>query len=111
MSKDTSSGWKNYYQVAHSDYLRCGLMECVRCKLPIVGYYLIRERKNFLHRGNETEQQFLFHRGCNPSHPMWKEFDKLQELNEKTKVERDKVLDGLHRTINEWGFSQDELFG
>lgn len=111
MSDVKAKGWTNQYQVANSHSLKCGQMKCVRCKGDIVGDYLIRDRRNFLHRGKETDERFLFHRGCFPSHPKWKEHKTQQALMGEFKIERDKAMVTVKLLINEWGFSQDELFG
>jgi|SRR5690625_2102066 len=104
------SGWRNYYRIANSEEMSCGNMKCYKCKKTIKGDYLIRDRQNFKHRGNETDERYIYHRECSNNKSVWENFDKEQierenelKLYEKRKKE---VLD----LIEKYGFDADDLF-
>lgn len=110
MKTKKDSGWRNYYQIANSNGTRCGNMKCHKCKKTIKGNYLIRDRQNFKHRGNETDERYLYHRDCSNNKSVWEKFDKEQierknelKLYNKRKKE---VLD----LIEKYGFDADDLF-
>jgi hypothetical protein len=110
MSIKKDDGWRNYYQVTNSEGVTCGDMKCHRCKDTIEGNYLIRDRTNFKHRGNETDERYLYHRECSDNKTVWEDFDKTEvelanyiNLKETQKKE---VLD----LIKKYELEVDDLF-
>jgi len=103
------NGWFNTYNIANSEYISCGYMRCHKCKKKIEGDFLIKDRKNFLHRGNETDERYLYHRECSSHKGAWKKFDRLmREKEEEYKLmeERDKKVKEL---IEKYGIDEDDL--
>lgn len=110
METKKDSGWRNYYQIANSNGTRCGDMKCHKCKKTIKGNYLIRDRQNFKHRGNETDERYLYHRDCSNNKSVWEKFDaeQIERKNElKLYNKRKKEVLGL---IKKYGFDADDLF-
>ena len=109
-TKKKDTGWRNYYQIANSNGTRCGNMKCHKCKKTIQGNYLIRDKQNFMHRGNETDERYLYHRNCSNNKSIWENFDR-EEAERKDKLKlRQKQKKEVMALINKYGFEADDLF-
>ena len=84
--------WHNQFTVSNSEFQRCGNMICDKCKKKIRGNYLIQDRTNYMLRGNEHDERYLFHRGCSEDNVKWAEFDKeLKEEKQANKVRNKQI--------------------
>ena len=107
-------GWNNHYRITHASGMRVGIMKCSNKKcgktIRSDSYYLIKERTNFKHRGNETDECYIYHRDCSPVTNVWKAHDKeLREQEKSFKIREAKRLE-LVAEINEWEFDNEDLF-
>jgi hypothetical protein len=61
------SRWINTYTVIPKRRMRL-IRNCHKCKKRIHGNSncVLRERKNLRHRGNETDEAYLYHVKCSP---------------------------------------------
>ncbi len=98
-----NAAWRNHYHVSNSEAQRCGNMICNKCKEKIEGDYLIQDRTNFILRGNENDECYIFHRKCSEENAAWKKFDK-DRLDKISQIKEVKNL------IEKYGLSADDLF-
>lgn len=109
--KTKKDGWFNTHHIGNADSIRCGNMICSRCGEKIdSGDYLIRERKNFHHRGNETDETYIYHRECSKEYKIWEEHDKKTEQSHAEASKREAKWKQLIAQIEEWNFTEEELF-
>ena len=83
------NGWSNVYSIADSRVMTCGNMICDKCGKKIRGLYLIRDRTNFKHRGNETDERYIYHRECRKN-KAWDEYEKNKEEAKRKENEYNK---------------------
>jgi hypothetical protein len=102
--------WCNYYYISNSEGMRCGNMICHSCKTKIKGNYLIQDRTNFMLRGNEYDERYLFHRKCSETNSKWAEFDKEQKDNKKAQITRENQIKEVKSLIEKYGLDADDLF-
>lgn len=107
-----SDGWSNTYSVAHASTVRCADMTCDKCgrKIRKNSYYLILDRTNFKHRGNETDERYLFHRDCSPVKQVWENHDRELVNSKKRAEEREARIADLKIEIGLLGLSECDLF-
>jgi len=108
--ENNDDGWNNYYSTSNSSGMRCGNMKCHKCKKSIRGNYLIQDRSNNRHRGNETDERYLYHRKCSSDNNVWKVLDieqKQAKYNEKLRREHIKEVSTL---IEKYELDVDDLF-
>lgn len=109
-AKRIEKAWSNHYHISHSDSMRCGLMICARCQNEISGYYLIQDRFNYMLRGNENDECYLFHRECSEENKEWIKFDKEQ----KEIIANQKLIESHIKEVKEliqlYGLTADQLF-
>lgn len=86
-------------------------MICHKCKAKISGDYLIQDRSNFLLRGNEHDERYLFHRKCSDDNEKWIEHDLCIKEQSKLANKRAKQISQVKALIEKYGLSQEELFG
>lgn len=84
-------------------------MRCSKCGNTISGDYLIKDRTNFLHRGNETDEHYIYHRECSPVSTVWLKFDEDAIEYSRALAEREIKRKECLSFISEKGFSLDEL--
>lgn len=102
--------WSNHYSISHSKSMACGNMICDKCGKKIVGYYLIKDRTNYMLRGNENDERYLFHRRCSEENKKWVEFDREQ----KEMIANQKLIESQIKEVKEliqlYGLTADQLF-
>ncbi len=102
-SAKIKEAWRDYYRVSNSEGMRCGNMICHKCKEEIKGDYLIQERSNFLLRGNENDECYIFHRKCSEDNIKWKEFDEENIANEKAMEVKNAQIKEVNDLIAKYG--------
>ena len=102
--------WNNYYSISNSKGMRCGNMICYVCKKKIKGYYLIQDRSNYLLRGNEYDETYLFHRKCSETNNKWAEFDKEQKDYKKAQITKKAQIKEVKVLIEKYGLEVNDLF-
>jgi hypothetical protein len=104
--------WANDYSISHSDGMRCGNMKCDKCEEEIEGFYLIRDRTNFKHRGNETDERYIYHEKCSPTGTSrhWDNYRESCAEEEKKEAKREIKRLELIKDIRKWGFDEEDLF-
>jgi hypothetical protein len=102
--------WRNYYSISNSEGVRCGNMICHKCKEKIKGNYLIQERSNFMLRGNEHDETYLFHRKCSETNGKWAEFDKNQKEYKEAQIIRESQIEEVKSLIAKYKLDADDLF-
>lgn len=108
--RDIETGWNNYYSISNSKVMYCGSMICHKCKGKISGDYLIQDRSNYLLRGNEHDERYLFHRKCSDDNEKWIENDLLVKEQNKMGRQRAKQVSQVKTLIEKFGLSANELF-
>jgi len=108
------NGWSNEYTICNSETWVCGGMICATCGKKIEsGLYLRRDRTNFKHRGNETDEVYLYHRECKKGKKfdkMWGTHEKEVEAKKEALTKRNAKLVELRKEISACGFDEDDLF-
>jgi hypothetical protein len=102
--------WRDYYSISNSKGMRCGNMICHKCKEKIEGNYLIQDRTNFMLRGNEHDERYLFHRECSENNSKWAEFDKEQKDYKDAKIVRQNQIKEVKILISKYKLEADDLF-
>lgn len=102
--------WRNYYSISNSERMRCGNMICHECKEKINGDYLIQDRSNFMLRGNEHDERYLYHRKCSEENSEWAKFDKRQKDYKETQVIRESQIKEVKSLIAKYKLDADDLF-
>ena len=102
--------WNNYYSVSNSEGMRCGNMTCHKCKEKIEGDYLIQNRSNWMHRGNETDECYLFHRKCSESNKAWEKKKKKQKEHQEANLIRENQIKEVKSLMRKYGLDADDLF-
>lgn len=102
--------WRNYYSISNSEVTRCGDMICHKCKKKINGDYLIQDRSNFMLRGNEHDERYLFHRKCSESNGKWDEFDKEQKDYKEGQIIREGRIKEVKLLIDKYKLDAGDLF-
>ena len=90
-STDYKTGWSVYSYIEIKSLTSKAFVEEFKCKNSgekIEEEFLVIERRNFKHRGNETDESFCYNRSSSPQHyiKVWEKWDKLKE-DKKKKVE------------------------
>jgi len=75
--------WRDNYSISSSQVQICGDMICHNCKKKIKGSYLIIDRTNYMMRGNENDERYLFHRNCSQNNIEWIKFDAEHKKHKK----------------------------
>jgi hypothetical protein len=108
------NGWSNEYRIVDANSCVCGDMICSKCGNKIENeLYLRRERTNFKHRGNETDEVYLYHKDCKIGKKfskMWETHDKKVKDEETAYNKRETKRLELITEISAWGFDENDLF-
>ncbi|HRW21707.1 MAG TPA: hypothetical protein P5509_07025 [Bacteroidales bacterium] len=108
------NGWINTYRICDSNSVVCGEMICATCGGKIENeLYLMRDRVNFKHRGNETDEVYLYHKNCKTGKKftkMWETHEKEVNAEKEALTKRNAKLVELRNEISAWGFNEDDLF-
>jgi len=108
------SGWNNTYRISHAKDIISDVI-CDTCGKMIHGnsLFLVRERSNFKHRGNETDEVYYYHKECRTSKKLkklwgnyYKKLKEEKELENKREIKRKELI----HDINLWGFNKYDLF-
>lgn len=102
--------WRNYYSISNSKGMCCGDMICHKCKTKIKGNYLIQDRSNFILRGNEHDERYLFHRKCSETNGKWAEFDKELKNYKNAQIIRGNQIEEVKSLISKYKLNADDLF-
>lgn len=81
-AKQIEESWRSHFHVSNSEVCIIGNMTCWKCKEKISGDYLVEEKSNFMLRGNEHDECFIFHRQCSSDNVEWFKFDAKQKENQ-----------------------------
>lgn len=89
-------------------------MICSKCGNKIKNeHYLILERTNFMHRGNETDEVYLYHKKCVTGKKLskvWETHEKRVEAEKEAMRKRNSKIHELRKEISEWGLHKNDLF-
>jgi len=109
MRTKIEDAWSNYYTISNSKGMICGSMICHKCEEKIKGN-LIQDRSNFMLRGNEHDERYLFHRKCSEENEKWGEFDKEQKENKEAQKQRDSQIEEVKSLIEKYELEVGDLF-
>jgi len=110
--KNKDNGWTESYYISHARSHRVGNMKCSKCeeKIKSNNWFLIRNRANWKHRGNETDECYIYHRNCSSVTEIWDKHDIKLKANKIATKKREAKLIELANEIAKLGFTCDELF-
>ncbi len=94
--------WHNNFTVSNSRVQRCGNMICDKCQRKITGNYLIQDRTNYMLRGNEHDERYLFHRECSEDNVKWAEFDTNKKEEKQAYKIRNKQIKAVKDLIKKY---------
>lgn len=88
---DYKTGWTTHAYIEIKTLTTFGFVEDFKCKNSgekIEEEFLVIDRTNFKHRGNETDECFVYNRKTSPERykKVWQKWDELKETKKK-KVE------------------------
>lgn len=64
---------------------------------------MIQDRTNYLLRGNENDECYIFHRKCSEDNVKWKEFDKENIANENARKVKEAQIKEVNDLIEKYG--------
>ena len=85
---DYKTGWSTHAYIEIKSLTSFGFVNDFKCKNsqePIEDEFLVIERTNFKHRGNETDEIFVYNRKTSPELylKVWLKWDELKEEKKK----------------------------
>ena len=114
LKNELKKGWSNHYSVVDSRSVQCGNMICRTCEEKIEGYYLLQDRTNYILRGNEHDEVYLYCRKCSESNDQginkWSEFDKEQKTIREFRIIKESKINEVKKIIEKYGFDPDDIY-